>query len=128
MVLLQIILMTLSLLREIYSIYSLQKNKDLFLFPGDMYISAHSPSSSKALKEKLFILCHSEKQCLLLMRSWKNSQGFKQKYPCCFVVGGHSVASLLQWHEQEREHCVSFSVHKSEVPDLGTFETTGLTL
>lgn len=30
----------------------LQKNKDLFLFPGDMYISAHSPSFSKALKRK----------------------------------------------------------------------------
>lgn len=100
MVLLQIILMTLSLLREISSIYSLQKNKDLFLFPGDRYISAHSPSSSKALKEKLFILYHSEKQCLLLMRSCTNSQGFKQKYPCCFLVGEHPVASLLQWHGQ----------------------------
>lgn len=68
MVLLQIILIRLSLLREISSIYSLQKNKDLFLLPGDMYISSHSPSSSKALKEKLFILYYSEKQCLQLMR------------------------------------------------------------
>lgn len=104
----------------------LQKNKDLFLFPGDMYISAHSPSFSKALKEKKSILSLSESQCLLLMRNCRNSQGFKQKCPCCSVVGEHPATSLLQQHAQEWQYCVSFSFPNSKIPALDTFKMTDI--
>lgn len=80
----------------------LQKNKDLFLFPGDMYISAHSPSFSKALKEKKSILSLSESQCLLLMRNCRNSQASSRN------------AHVALWLESIQQLPSCSSMHKNE--------------